>query len=65
MEVVGAGHCPVAAAPDWPAGIVLGLGGLAGGYIGARIQARLPDAVIRRLAAFLPWLSASSSCGWA
>jgi len=35
-------------APDWPTGIALGLGGLAGGYTGARVQSRLPDAVIRR-----------------
>jgi uncharacterized protein len=40
-------HGPVA--PDWPTGIALGLGGLAGSYAGARLQARLPDAAIRRL----------------
>jgi uncharacterized protein len=34
--------------PDWPTGILLGLGGLAGGYVGARLQPRLPEAVIRR-----------------
>jgi uncharacterized membrane protein YfcA len=33
--------------PDWPTGILLGLGGLAGGYAGARLQHRLPEAVIR------------------
>jgi uncharacterized membrane protein YfcA len=36
-------------APDWPTGVALGLGGLAGAYTGARIQSRLPDALIRRL----------------
>jgi len=36
-------------APDWPTGIALGIGGLAGAYTGARIQSRLPDALIRRL----------------
>lgn len=36
-------------APDWPTGIALGVGGLAGAYTGARIQSRLPDTVIRRL----------------
>jgi uncharacterized protein len=36
-------------APDWPTGIALGVGGLAGAYTGARIQSRLPDALIRRL----------------
>jgi uncharacterized membrane protein YfcA len=35
-------------APDWPTGIALGLGGLLGGYTGARLQARLPDQAIRR-----------------
>ena len=34
-------HGPVA--PDWPTGIALGVGGLAGAYTGARIQSRLPD----------------------
>jgi len=42
-------HGPVA--PDWPTGIALGAGGLAGAYAGARLQSRLPDAVIRRLVA--------------
>ena len=34
--------------PDWPTGILLGIGGLAGGYAGARLQHRLPEAAIRR-----------------
>jgi uncharacterized protein len=36
-------------APDWPTGVALGLGGLAGAYTGARIQRRLPDVLIRRV----------------
>jgi uncharacterized membrane protein YfcA len=36
-------------APDWPTGIALGIGGLAGAYAGARIQSRLPDLLIRRV----------------
>jgi uncharacterized protein len=44
-------HAPVA--PDWPTGIALGLGGLAGAYTGARIQSRLPDALIRRAVGIL------------
>jgi hypothetical protein len=40
-------------APDWPTGIALGVGGLAGAYTGARIQSRLPDALIRRLIGIL------------
>ncbi len=39
--------------PDWPTGVALGVGGLAGAYTGARIQRRLPDAVIRRVMGFL------------
>lgn len=48
-----AAYRPGAVAPDWPTGIALGLGGLAGGYTGARLHARLPDAVIRRLVGVL------------
>jgi uncharacterized protein len=44
-------HIPVA--PDWPTGIALGAGGLAGGYTGARIQSRMPDVLIRRLVGVL------------
>jgi uncharacterized protein len=42
-----------AVAPDWPTGIALGIGGLAGAYTGARIQSRLPDVLIRRLVGVL------------
>jgi uncharacterized membrane protein YfcA len=35
-------------APDWSLGIALGLGGLVGGFCGARLQGRLPEALIRR-----------------
>jgi uncharacterized protein len=44
-------HGPVA--PDWPTGIALGAGGLAGAYLGARLQSRLPDLVIRRVVGVL------------
>jgi uncharacterized membrane protein YfcA len=40
-------HAPVA--PDWPTGIALGVGGLAGAYTGARIQSKVPELVIRRV----------------
>ena len=36
-------------APDWGIGAALGVGGLIGGYRGARIQPRLPEEAIRRL----------------
>jgi uncharacterized protein len=35
-------------APDWALGIGMGLGGLAGAYLGARLQTRLPEALLRR-----------------
>jgi uncharacterized protein len=40
-------------APNWPTGIALGIGGLAGGYAGARLHSRLPDMAIRRLVGVL------------
>jgi hypothetical protein len=40
-------------APNWPTGIALGIGGIAGGYVGARIQSRLPDTLIRRVVGIL------------
>jgi uncharacterized protein len=40
-------------APDWPTGIALGVGGLAGAYTGARLQSRMPDVLIRRLVGVL------------
>lgn len=46
-------HQHISVAPDWPTGIALGLGGLAGGYTGARVQARMPDVLIRRLVGLL------------
>jgi uncharacterized protein len=36
-------------APNWPTGLALGAGGLLGSYLGARLQSRLPDLLIRRL----------------
>jgi uncharacterized protein len=44
---------PGAVAPDWLIGVALGVGGLAGAYTGARIQSRLPEALIRRLVGVL------------
>ena len=44
-------HAPVA--PDWPTGLALGVGGLAGAYLGARLQSRLPDVAIRRIVGVL------------
>ena len=35
-------------APDWALGLAMGVGGLAGGYIGARAQPHVPETVIRR-----------------
>jgi uncharacterized membrane protein YfcA len=38
-------------APDWPLGLACGAGGLIGGYIGARLQPRVPDKALRLLLA--------------
>jgi uncharacterized protein len=46
-------HQHISVAPDWPTGIALGAGGLAGGYTGARLQARMHDVLIRRLVGVL------------
>lgn len=46
-------HHQGSVAPNWPTGIALGVGGLAGAYTGARIQSRLPDVLIRRLLGIL------------
>jgi uncharacterized membrane protein YfcA len=34
-------------APDWTIGLLCGLGGLAGGYVGAHLQPRLPERGLR------------------
>lgn len=36
-------------APDWQLGLACGLGGLIGGYVGARLQPRLPETFLRLL----------------
>ncbi|HEV2635997.1 MAG TPA: sulfite exporter TauE/SafE family protein [Actinocrinis sp.] len=36
-------------APDWPLGVACGVGGLLGGYVGARLQPRLPERGLRLL----------------
>jgi uncharacterized protein len=35
--------------PEWGMGLALGVGGLLGGYTGARLQPHLPETIIRRL----------------
>ena len=46
-------HQRGAIAPAWATGVALGIGGLAGSYTGARIQARLPEELIRRMVGVL------------
>jgi uncharacterized protein len=46
-------HQQGSVAPDWRTGIALGAGGLAGGYVGARLHARMPEKIIRRLLALV------------
>jgi uncharacterized membrane protein YfcA len=40
---------PGSVAPDWTLGIMCGLGGLVGGYLGASLQPRLPERHLRSL----------------
>jgi uncharacterized membrane protein YfcA len=40
-------------APDWIVGIGLGVGGLAGSYLGASVQERVPEAALRRFLGLL------------
>lgn len=47
------GWAACAVAPDWDDGLALSIGGLAGGYTGARLQSRIPDLLIRRLVGIL------------
>jgi uncharacterized protein len=35
-------------APEWALGAGMGIGGLAGAYLGARLQSRLPEVLLRR-----------------
>ncbi|HET7445672.1 MAG TPA: sulfite exporter TauE/SafE family protein [Solirubrobacterales bacterium] len=35
-------------APEWALGVGMGIGGLAGAYLGARLQSRLPEMLLRR-----------------
>jgi uncharacterized membrane protein YfcA len=35
-------------APDWTVGIAIGIGGLAGGWVGTGLQPRLPEAALKR-----------------
>lgn len=44
LSIVGSGDV----APDWTLGIGMGVGGLAGAYLGARLQTRLPEQLLRR-----------------
>jgi uncharacterized membrane protein YfcA len=57
FTVLSSGKGPVA--PDWPTGIALGIGGIIGGYTGARMQSRLPDTLIRRIVGILAFAIAA------
>ena len=41
------GYYAVGAPPNWRLGLVLGAGGVAGTYLGARLQKHLPERIIR------------------
>jgi uncharacterized protein len=54
----------IAVAPDWLLGAVLGVGGLAGTYAGARLQRFLPDLWIRAVLGTLVTLLAFRYLIW-
>ncbi len=45
LSLTTSGHI----SPDWPLGLVCGVGGLIGGYVGARLQPRVPETAMRWL----------------
>lgn len=47
-------------APDWTIGVACGIGGLVGGYTGARLQSHLPDRALRALLGILATVLAAS-----
>jgi uncharacterized membrane protein YfcA len=44
---------PDPVAPDWLIGVASGIGGLIGGYVGARLQPHLPERALRILLGLL------------
>lgn len=46
-------------APDWSLGLAAGIGGLGGGWVGASVQPRIPEAGLRRLLGVLALLLAT------
>jgi uncharacterized membrane protein YfcA len=46
-------NAPGSIAPDWSLGVACGLGGLCGGYLGAALQPRLPEGLLRTLLGML------------
>ncbi len=53
FAVAGRMFAGVALQPDWPLGALFGLGGLLGGYVGARLQRFLPEFWIKAALGFL------------
>jgi uncharacterized protein len=48
-----------AIAPEWALGVIMGVGGFAGSYCGARLQSRLPERSLRRLLGVIACLVAA------
>jgi uncharacterized membrane protein YfcA len=46
-------NAPGSISPDWSLGVACGLGGLCGGYLGASLQPRLPEQLLRALLGLL------------
>ncbi len=46
-------NAPGSIAPDWSLGVACGLGGLCGGYLGASLQPRMPEELLRTVLGLL------------
>jgi uncharacterized protein len=57
--ILGATSSHADIAPDWGVGIAAGAGGVVGAYIGASLQSRIPEPLLRRLLGWLALLIAA------
>lgn len=53
FQVIAPLYPTQAVAPDWPLGVLFGLGGMAGTYCGARLQKRVPEGAIKWMLAIV------------
>ena len=64
LELKALLHRP-GAAPDWRLGLLLGLGGMAGMYLGARCQKHVPATALKYLSCWRAFCSLQRPAIWA